>query len=316
MRGRRSLRTAAAILVAVTAAALAGPAATHRYTYSIASRGDVEADLEWFRHIARTALSNERGWTLGGHNRFVEVPSGGDFRLILASPAEVNAASPVCDRPWSCRVGDDVLINDYRWRHGTEAWTLGYNAYRRYVVNHEVGHWLGLGHVSYCGKGNRAAVMQQQSKSLEGCEANVWPLYSEWLRLGRSAYWPTPIPAWFWPWLGWYVGHADYTTPRSVATYPDAAPSPVPAWTWEFLRWYLHHGEYAEDDFRDPATYPDEAPSPVPRWTWQFYKWWFGHEEYTAFRSPVTRPDAAPRRLPDWAWARLSVHLAATRLGL
>jgi hypothetical protein len=89
----------------------------------------------------------------------------------------------------------------------------------------------------------------------------------------------------------------------------------VPAWTWEFLRWYLHHGEYKELDFRDPATYPDEAPSPVPRWTWQFSKWWFGHDEYTSFRSPVTRPDAAPRRLPDWAWARLSLHLAATRLG-
>ena len=54
----------------------------------------------------------------------------------------------------------------------------------------------------------------------------------------------------------------------------------------------------------------------MPRWTWQFYKWWFGHDEYTSFRSPVTRPDAAPRRLPDWAWARLSVHLAATRLAL
>jgi len=117
--GRRSLRAAAAVLVAVTAGTLAGPAAAHRYTYSIATRGDVEADLEWFRHIARTALSNERGWTLGGHNRFVEVPAGGDFRLILASPTAVNAASPVCDRPWSCRVGDDVLVNDYRWRHGT-----------------------------------------------------------------------------------------------------------------------------------------------------------------------------------------------------
>ena len=178
------------------------------------------------------------------------------------------------------------------------------------MVNHEVGHWLGLGHVSYCGRGNRAAVMQQQSISLEGCNANVWPLYSEWLRLGRSEYWPARFPGWFWPWLKWYIGHDDYASFRSSTTYPDGAPRRVPLWTWEFLKWYLHLAEYREYDFRDPDTYPEEAPRRVPQWTWEFMKWYIGHREYTSFRSPVTRPDGAPRRLPDWAWARLSVHLA------
>ncbi len=305
---RRGLPVAAVLCAAAAILAAPGDANAHRYAYSIETRGNVQASVEWVRYIARTALGDERGWRMGGHNRFREVSSGGDFQLILASPRAVNSASPVCDRPWSCRVGDQILINDYRWRHGTEAWTGGLNDYRRYVILHEVGHWLGLGHRSFCGAGNKAAVMMQQSKSLEGCEANVWPLYREWLQLGRSEYWPSRFPGWFWPWLKWYVGHEDYTALRSSTTYPDAAPSPVPQWTWAFFKWWLHLGEYEQYDFHDPDTYPANAPRRVPQWTWEFIKWYRGHPDYTERRSETTRPDA-PRRLPDWAWSRLSVFL-------
>lgn len=46
-------------------------------------------------------------------------------------------------------------------------------------LNYEVGHWLGLGHVPCSGQGRPAAVVQQQSISLGGCELDVWPLPSE-----------------------------------------------------------------------------------------------------------------------------------------
>jgi hypothetical protein len=75
-----------------------------------------------------------------------------------------------------------VIINQLRWRHASPSWNQAHKSlrtYRHMVVNHETGHWLGHGHLGCGGAGRLAPVMMQQSKGLDGCKHNPWPLASE-----------------------------------------------------------------------------------------------------------------------------------------
>lgn len=68
-----------------------------------------------------------------------------------------------------------MVINALRWARGIPDYRGHRDAYRRYVVNHEVGHALGLGHEICAGPGELAPVMQQQTYGLRGCLRNPWP---------------------------------------------------------------------------------------------------------------------------------------------
>ena len=188
---RRTLSWLAVLLLAVVPAASyagvpAGEPAQRVITYEVRTRGQVHADVAEFARIAQRTFNDRRGWSLGGSVRFRQVASGGELTLWLASPAEVDAFAGACSRQWSCQVGRHVIINDERWRLGTATWPA-VDEYRRYVLNHEMGHWLGLGHRGCPGAGAPAPVMQQQSIALSGCTSRTWPLDSERAEAARHA---------------------------------------------------------------------------------------------------------------------------------
>ena len=148
--------------------------------YQVNSLGEVAGDLATFREVVTDTLRDPRGWALNGAVEFVPVAESSELRVWLASPAAVDQASPGCSQEYSCRVGADVYINDQRWREGSQTFEdreLG--AYQAYVVNHEVGHWVGLDHRECPYQGASAPVMLQQTISLDGCESRVWPLPEE-----------------------------------------------------------------------------------------------------------------------------------------
>lgn len=150
-------------------------------SYQVAGAGNA-TDISGFSGRVAEILANHRGWSLGGSLSFRQVDSGGDFVLWLAAPGSVPGFSPGCSAQWSCRAGDDVIINEARWTGGTDAWAAtgaSLADYQAMVINHEVGHLLGFDH-AYCGaEGSPAPVMQQQSKGMQGCAPNPWPTDAE-----------------------------------------------------------------------------------------------------------------------------------------
>lgn len=119
---------------------------------------------------------------MGGIIIFRQVNSGCSFNLVLSAAADVPSFSSACSVEWSCRVGNNVIINLDRWNGASPAWNQAggtLDDYRSMVINHEVGHFLGFGHSNCSAPGALASVMQQQSISLQGCQFNPWPTASE-----------------------------------------------------------------------------------------------------------------------------------------
>ena len=148
------------------------------HTYIVRSRGTIVASMSTFAATVAATYADGRGW-VRGHHRFTRVSSGGDFTVLLAEARYVPTYSSICSIQYSCRVGRYVIINQDRWRHGSRYFPGTLTQYRQMVINHETGHWLGNRH-AYCGgAGQLAPVMQQQSKGMQGCKPNAWPLARE-----------------------------------------------------------------------------------------------------------------------------------------
>nr|WP_269204437.1 DUF3152 domain-containing protein [Motilibacter deserti] len=184
-RFRTTVRHTQAGVYAYRAALARGPAsaparvtAVRVHTYVVRTRGDFPSAVREFAASAAATYADPRGWARGFH-RFRRVGSGGDFTLVLAAASAVPSYGRVCDAAYSCRSGRYVVINEARWRGGSRPFPGPLRQYRRMVLNHETGHWLGLGHVGCPRAGALAPVMQQQSKGLAGCRPNAWPLDRE-----------------------------------------------------------------------------------------------------------------------------------------
>lgn len=135
-------------------------------------------DAGCFAATAIDILTDDRGWTTVDDVSFARVDDDSyDLRIVLASPATTDTLcypANTAER-YSCRNGDKVIINLMRWESGTDDYTENLTTYRHYLLNHEVGHFLGRGHLNCQGPGEPAPVMMQQTKGLGECLPNGWP---------------------------------------------------------------------------------------------------------------------------------------------
>lgn len=137
----------------------------------------LKVDGQAFATFALATLNDPRGWGRDGNVGFARTAGDAPIHVKLASPGTTDrmCGSRRTEGGVSCRQGPDAILNLARWVGGIPDYRGDLTGYRRYLVNHEVGHVLGHNHVPCPGRGAVAPVMQQQTLGLDGCRPNPWP---------------------------------------------------------------------------------------------------------------------------------------------
>ncbi|MET9671902.1 DUF3152 domain-containing protein [Streptomyces sp. NPDC006482] len=125
-------------------------------------------------------LAHPRGWAAHGRGRFQLVSRDADFVIRVASP---DTADALCLRQGfrthgelNCETADGVVVNLKRWMLGSPTFAGEAAEYRHLIINHEVGHEIGIRqHMGCPGPGRLAPAMMQQIKGLNGCRSNAFP---------------------------------------------------------------------------------------------------------------------------------------------
>ena len=172
-------------------AAARGPVAGTKGTvrrFKVAVEKGSGEDLSAFTAQVRAVLEDSRSWIGAGRFR-VQMVSGAekaDFTVYLATR---ETAGRMCQQggtniriggvPYtSCRATGKAIINLDRWRKSARPYVESRTSlaeYRRYVINHEVGHEFGHRHEGCPKAGGPAPVMVQQTLTLRGCIPYSWP---------------------------------------------------------------------------------------------------------------------------------------------
>ncbi|MFJ4522147.1 DUF3152 domain-containing protein [Streptomyces sp. NPDC088810] len=163
------------------------PGTGQKYRYRVDVEQGLGLDGALFAEAVQQTLNDKRSWAHGGALTFERISSGKpDFVITLASPGTTakwcaKSGLDTTEDNVSCdsAATERVMINAYRWAQGSKTYGDRIHAYRQMLINHEVGHRLGHGHVSCQKDGEPAPVMQQQTKFLDHdgihCRANPWP---------------------------------------------------------------------------------------------------------------------------------------------
>ncbi|MFI9119455.1 DUF3152 domain-containing protein [Streptomyces bikiniensis] len=127
-------------------------------------------------------LAHPRGWAAHGRGRFQLVSEGeeADFVIRIATP---DTADALCLREGldtggelNCETTEGVVVNLRRWMLGSPTFAGEPAEYRHLIINHEVGHEIGIRqHMACPGPGKPAPAMMQQIKGLDGCVSNAYP---------------------------------------------------------------------------------------------------------------------------------------------
>lgn len=148
----------------------------------ISSESSVAAHFREFFELTVNVLENNRGWQQCGLIfQFVDTMKQAHLCITLVKNQVIRK---LCEfDQLSCAFTDgsgQCFINFERWKDGSRDSLMSLEQYRSYLINHEIGHLLGLGHDRECiAPEMYAPAMMPQTLGTRGCRPNCWPLKHE-----------------------------------------------------------------------------------------------------------------------------------------
>lgn len=169
--------------VADASGAAAGDSGTLR-RYRVEVEDGIDVSARQAAAEIQQILAHPRGWAANGRGRFQLVSSNADFVIKIATPATADklclAVGLNTRGELNCETVEGVVVNLKRWLLGSPTFAGTPAEYRHLIINHEVGHEIGIRqHMGCPGAGRPAPVMMQQIKGLNGCVSNAWPYDDE-----------------------------------------------------------------------------------------------------------------------------------------
>ncbi|HEU4423153.1 MAG TPA: DUF3152 domain-containing protein [Pilimelia sp.] len=154
------------------ASGVTGAGTVHTYAVEVENGVVPPGGDAAFAAAVQATLADPRSWIGGGDVAVRRIDSGKpDLHIRMASQKTARARCgfeiPV---DVSCRDGGNVYLNAARWIRGAVAFGGDLAGYRRYMINHEVGHFFGQRHKPCKVHGGPAPVMMQQTFSTSNNE--------------------------------------------------------------------------------------------------------------------------------------------------
>ena len=147
--------------------------------YTVRVEEGINVDPDAAARFIQSTLDDQRGWAAFGRNTFrlVAESESPAVTVTIASPTTTDqlcGEAAKTDGLWSCFADGAIVLNSDRWHFMTPTFS-DLDQYRAWLVNHQVGRFLGQG-TAYCGgEGQPAPAMAEQERTLDRCVANAWP---------------------------------------------------------------------------------------------------------------------------------------------
>lgn len=124
-------------------------------------------------------FANAKGWRQADIT-FSKTNQRPDLVIRFDTPAEIAASSLICSAEYNCQIENQILVNATLWQHG-DGWNGSTVDYHSLIINHETGHFLGLGHWHCACWLMPAPVMlsHQNVTSFHIWKPNPWPTAEE-----------------------------------------------------------------------------------------------------------------------------------------
>ena len=147
-------------------------------TYKFENNHNINYNHENFIDEVNNILNEKKGWNKYNYT-FTEKHNGKTDFIIILTPMNIIKSKFPQNISWTVFKPNNIpiiYINEYRWKHGSNKINVKIEEYRKYLINHEVGHVLGFDHETCnINKSKKAPVMMQQTLGIGQCEFNPYP---------------------------------------------------------------------------------------------------------------------------------------------